>query len=204
MQTPSAQLVKFQDMDLEMFTVNGRKCFTAETIGKALQYKQPRVQIMRLFNRNRDEFEEEIDFGVVKLTTPGGIQDVTIFYQTGVNLLGMFSEQPLAKAFRRWAKHVLAAVQELQQAEPQAELSCEQFISLQNKYIQLLEEKVQFLQTPWVGRKPKTRRITDEEKKQILELYKLGYSHRDIGAAIGRSNTAVGYVIREAKQAGEV
>ena len=35
-----------------------------------------------------------------------------IFFQTGVNLIGMFSKQPLAKEFRRWANHVLTAAQQ--------------------------------------------------------------------------------------------
>lgn len=113
--------VRFEAQPLDLVvTDDGRRAFTAEMVGVALEYAEPRKHIMNLFSRYRDEFEDEVDFCVLKLRTQidglsggrgSGAKDTMLFFQTGVNLLGFFSKQPKAKLFRRWAKHVLAGSQ---------------------------------------------------------------------------------------------
>lgn len=103
------QLVKFQEQSLEMLTVNGRPALTAEAVGTALGYAEPRKSINNLFNAHRNEFKDGIHQGVLKTMTPGGIQDLTVFFSQGVILLCFFSNQPLAADFRQWAAEVLSA-----------------------------------------------------------------------------------------------
>ncbi|CAM6492057.1 hypothetical protein ENINCK372B1_16190 [Enterobacter intestinihominis] len=45
--------------------------------------------------------------GVVKVTTPGGMQDMRVFSLRGAHLIGMFARTPKAKEFRRWVLDVL-------------------------------------------------------------------------------------------------
>jgi len=106
-----SQVVRFQNHHLQVVEIDGKKGFTSETIGYALEYAEPRRQVVRQFNRNKEEFESGVDYSVVNLTTDAGERETTVFFQTGVMLIGMFSKQPLAKDFRQWAKHVLASVQ---------------------------------------------------------------------------------------------
>lgn len=104
------QLIQFNaDTRVTLITHENRYWLTAEDVGRCLGYAagNERQGIIKAFHRHDDEFTEE-DTGVVKLTTPGGIQDVRIFSQTGCIKLGFFSNTPTAKQFRKWAARVLA------------------------------------------------------------------------------------------------
>lgn len=107
-----SEVVRFHNHNLHVVLVNGKKGFTSETVGKALEYSKPRKSVNKIFSRYEDEFEEGVDYlSGVKLVPGSRNQEMTVFFQTGVILIGMFSKQPLAKDFRQWAKHVLASVQ---------------------------------------------------------------------------------------------
>lgn len=53
-------------------------------------YAQPDAHMTRLYQKHAAEFTEHMT-AVVKLTTPGGAQDVRIFSLRGAHLLGMFA-----------------------------------------------------------------------------------------------------------------
>jgi len=137
-------IVSFHERQLNLLEIDGRKAFTAETIGNALGYpNNPRKRIAEIFRRNVDEFEEEIDFRRTQIASTsgsGGRQETLVFFQTGVNLIGMFSKQPLAKEFRKWAKKVLAAVAAAAEKQP---------LTLEHKYIALLEKHAGLLESFW-------------------------------------------------------
>lgn len=85
---------------------------TAEAIGTALEYPDPRKSVQKVFERNRDELLPHSC--VVKLTTQG--QDgppqgraTRVFNEEGVMIITMLSRQQKAKEFRRWAVGVLKA-----------------------------------------------------------------------------------------------
>jgi prophage antirepressor-like protein len=101
--------LQFHNIPLSLVEHHGKPWLTAEQVGVCLGYAQANARkgIMKLFERHADEFTE-VDKGVVKMTTPGGIQNVTIFSQSGCVLLSMFANTPRAKEFRAWAKQVLA------------------------------------------------------------------------------------------------
>lgn len=100
-------IVTFYGHDLRVRRVNNRRALTAEEIGVALEYADPRDATNLLFNRNRDEFEKDTDYSTVKLMSEAGPRETNVFFDTGCMLLAMFSNQPKAKEFRKWAKHVL-------------------------------------------------------------------------------------------------
>lgn len=103
------QLVKFQEQSLEMLTVNGRPALTAEAVGTALGYADPRKAINNLFNAHRDEFKDGIHHSVLETRTEAGTRQAIGFFSQGVILLCFFSNQPLAADFRQWAAEVLSA-----------------------------------------------------------------------------------------------
>jgi hypothetical protein len=120
-----SHLTHFEGNELLVIEVNGRRAFTAETVGKALEYEKPGPSINNIHRRNDKEFEQGIDWdwfnaerGQIdpaerhQIDAPKKSRYSTrIYYQTGVNLIGMLSDQPKAALFRRWAKQVLAAHQ---------------------------------------------------------------------------------------------
>jgi prophage antirepressor-like protein len=83
----------------------GDFCLSAEQIGQALGYAEPRKSVLKIVERHADEFDGLQ--GVVRLTTPGGEQDVTVFAEEGIYLVGMKATTKQAKAFRKWVAATL-------------------------------------------------------------------------------------------------
>lgn len=162
------QLIKFQEKSIEMLTVNGRPALTAETIGKALGYAEPRDAINTLFNRNRDEFNENEDYLYPQIEGAGQRRETLVFFSSGAILLCMFSKQPLAKEFRKWAKQVLAA--ELSGAGAQ------QNIAELERQVAALKYESYFL----ANRGAKLRKIT--RAMQLYEMHVL--STKEIARAV--------------------
>ncbi|MFP4498905.1 MAG: Bro-N domain-containing protein [Vulcanimicrobiota bacterium] len=106
----------FQDKPVEFLEKDGEKWLTAEQVGMALGYSEPRKSIVNIINRRQDEFEDLI--AVIKLMTPGGNQETTILSRDAVNLVCMFSKKPVAKVFRRWVLQILREIQENGKAIP--------------------------------------------------------------------------------------
>lgn len=106
----------FNGRPLTIIYRNDEPHFTAEHIGHALEYENPRKAVMKIHERNRDELEEYS--GVVNLTTPGGTQPTRIFNEEGVMIITMLSRQPKAREFRRWAVKVLKAYRRGDPLEP--------------------------------------------------------------------------------------
>ncbi|MGR6034473.1 MAG: BRO-N domain-containing protein [Candidatus Nitrosoglobus sp.] len=84
---------------------NSQLWLTAVEIGTALGYSDDK-SIHRIYARNAAEFTVSMT-GVVKLTTPGGKQEVRIFSLRGAYLIGMFARTKLAAEFRRWVLDIL-------------------------------------------------------------------------------------------------
>jgi hypothetical protein len=102
-------LAHFNGQSLSIIDHDGHKWITAREVGQALGYKQEEASrsINNLYERHKDEFEAT-DTCVIKLTTQGQAREVRVFSAMGCNTLGFFSGTKTAKAFRNWAKKVLA------------------------------------------------------------------------------------------------
>lgn len=103
-------LADFHGQSLNIIDHAGQRWLTAEQIGLALGYNPAtaRQGIIKLYNRNADEFSEA-DTCEVNLASQGQLRAMRIFSSTGCNLLGFLASTPRAKEFRAWAKQVLAA-----------------------------------------------------------------------------------------------
>ncbi len=81
---------------------------TAEALGAGLEYKNPRISIMKLYSSHRDEIEEYAS--VTDSITEAGRRETTVFSEMGAYLLIMFSNQPKAKKFRKWIVKVVKEI----------------------------------------------------------------------------------------------
>lgn len=70
---------------------------TREQIGVALEYSNPRDAIAKIHRRKRARMDRFS--GVVKLSTPGGEQEVTVYNRKGIMEICRHSDQPKADAF---------------------------------------------------------------------------------------------------------
>lgn len=92
--------VKYCENVVKVYEVDKKHYMTGEDLGKCLGYADPLGQINRIYGRHKDELEQHT--GVVKLTTPGGKQDVRVYSQKGCYLVAMFAKTKKAKEVRSW------------------------------------------------------------------------------------------------------
>ncbi|HFV9291441.1 TPA: Bro-N domain-containing protein [Serratia fonticola] len=95
----------FHNTTFAHMEMGGQIWLTASEIGQALEYADDKA-IHRLYRKHADEFTNNMT-GVVKVTTPGGMQDVRMFSLRGSHLIGMFARTSKAKEFRRWVLDIL-------------------------------------------------------------------------------------------------
>jgi prophage antirepressor-like protein len=110
-QTQVVRQEAFGDLQLQILEQDGEEWFSAEDIGKALGMAEPRPSVIRLFNRNREEFEGL--YRVVSLTTwlkTGGQRPYrfTTFNPQGAYLLAILARTEKSKALRRWLAKFMA------------------------------------------------------------------------------------------------
>ncbi len=197
------QLAQFEGRSLEVIDLDGRLAMTAEMVGIGLGYSEPRIAVNKIFNRHADEFEKGVDYTVTNLPTAKGDKEMIVFFQTGVNLLGFFSKQPLAKAFRRWAKYVLSGTARVPESNTNIDLG--EYVSLQQKYIQLLEAECDRIRKQLPNtRRRSPRPFTDADRQKIIDLYKEGLSQAEIARRLNRSAAVVSYTVRAIRARGEV
>ncbi|MBE3288747.1 hypothetical protein IM312_18195 [Enterobacter cloacae complex sp. P31C] len=95
----------FHNTNFAYMEMGGQIWLTATELGEALGYSDDKA-IHRLYRKHADEFTVNMT-GVVKVTTPGGVQDSRVFSLRGAHLIGMLSRTPVAKKFRRWVLDIL-------------------------------------------------------------------------------------------------
>ena len=96
----------FQTTSLSVINQHNQTFISARDLGLALTYKNPTSDIMRIYDRNADEFTPEMT-ALIEMPTAGGIQKVRIFSLRGAHLIAMFARTKIAKEFRKWVLDVL-------------------------------------------------------------------------------------------------
>lgn len=96
----------FQNTTLSVINQNNKTFFTATDLGNALEYIQPSIAIMKIYDRNADEFTAEMT-ALVEMPTAGGLQTMRIFSLRGAHLIAMFARTKIAKEFRKWVLDIL-------------------------------------------------------------------------------------------------
>jgi prophage antirepressor-like protein len=106
----SLAILKFEENQFDVVDRSGQPWLRGMQVASALGYKNPSADIRNLFDRNADEFTEQMTT-LVKLSTAGGEQEVRIFSLRGCHLLAMLARTDKAKAFRRWVLDILDGLQ---------------------------------------------------------------------------------------------
>lgn len=94
-------IVKFENQDIELITVDGQPMMTLPQIAGALGASPN--QAGNLYTRHADEFTPEMT-RIIKQ----GRTRVRVFNREGAWLIGMFARTPKAAAFRKWVITALA------------------------------------------------------------------------------------------------
>ena len=96
----------FQNTNLSVINQRNQTFLTASDLGKALEYADPVKAIVKIYDRNADEFTPEMT-ALVEMQTAGGLQKVRIFSLRGAHLIAMFARTKVAKDFRKWVLDIL-------------------------------------------------------------------------------------------------
>ena len=80
--------------------------FKSSELARALGYKDEN-SVRRIYERNADEFTENMTQVVENLDTVNLTVRARIFSLRGCHLLAMFARTPVAKAFRKWVLDVI-------------------------------------------------------------------------------------------------
>lgn len=126
----------FENTEFDVVDLHNVPWLRANQIGSALEYSDPETSMRNLYNRNADEFTEEMT-QVLDLPTAGGIQPVRIFSPRGCYLLGMLARTEKAKAFRVWVLDVLEGRAVPREAKP---MTIPQTIAMHKLRLSLMKE----------------------------------------------------------------
>lgn len=101
------QIFKFNSQNIEAVIIDGVKYITSTSIANALEYANPK-SISNLFNSNKEEFVDGVDYRVIDMmTVKNAPYKQIVFSMEGVVLITMLAKTPKAVEFRAWAKKTL-------------------------------------------------------------------------------------------------
>lgn len=112
----------FQNTTLSVINQHNQTYITASDLGVALEYAMPMQAVLKIYDRNADEFTAEMT-ALIEMPTAGGIQKVRIFSLRGAHLIAMFARTKVAKDFRKWVLDILdrEVLQNTNQIQPLAD-----------------------------------------------------------------------------------
>lgn len=96
----------FNEFTFSPVILDNQPWFKSSEIARALGYAREDT-LSRLYDRNADEFTENMTQVIENLDTVNLTVRVRIFSLRGCHLLAMFARTPVAKAFRRWVLDVI-------------------------------------------------------------------------------------------------
>ena len=112
----------FQNTTLSVINQHNQTYITASDLGAALEYAMPMQAVLKIYDRNADEFTAEMT-ALIEMPTAGGIQKVRIFSLRGAHLIAMFARTKVAKDFRKWVLDILdrEVSQKMKEIQPLAD-----------------------------------------------------------------------------------
>ena len=139
-------IVKFENQDIELITVDGQPMMTLSQIAGALGTDFQNGSLSKLYTAHADEFTPEMT-RIVKQ----GRTRVRVFNREGAWLIGMFARTPKAAAFRKWvitalAEHVDGASANGQTALPPPETKEEK---IARKITMLMMAECHIIKSDW-------------------------------------------------------
>ena len=141
-------IVKFENQDIELITVDGQPMMTLPQIAGALGTDFQNGSLSKLYTAHADEFTPEMT-RIIKQ----GRTRVRVFNREGAWLIGMFARTPKAAAFRKWvitalAEHVDGASANGQTALPPPETKEEK---IARKITMLMMAECHIIKSDWLN-----------------------------------------------------
>jgi len=133
--------------EIRTVEIDGEAWFVGTDIAKGLGYKDPHSALK--------QHVDDDDKGVGEIPTPGGKQKMTIINEVGMYALGILSELPGAKKFRRWiTKEVIPSIVKTGSYQLPALSSSELILKIAESNVEL-ERRVLAIEEKEVAREEK-------------------------------------------------
>lgn len=167
-------IVKFENQDIELITVDGQPMMTLSQIAGALGTDFQNGSLSKLYTAHADEFTPEMT-RIVKQ----GRTRVRVFNREGAWLIGMFARTPKAAAFRKWvitalAEHVDGASVNGQTALPPPETKEEK---IARKITMLMMAECHIIKSDWfnelTAELEQARKTIKEQNEALAKIRQL-------------------------------
>lgn len=132
----TAAVLVFETTEFDVVDLHNVPWLRGSQVASALGSSNPARYIAELYDRNADEFTDEMT-QVLELPTAGGVQPVRIFSPRGCYLLGMLARTEKAKAFRVWVLDVLEGRAVPRESKP---MTIPQTIAMHKLRLSLMKE----------------------------------------------------------------
>lgn len=165
-------IVKFENQDIELITVDGQPMMTLPQIAGALGTDFQNGSLSKLYTAHADEFAPEMT-RIIKQ----GRTRVRVFNREGAWLIGMFARTPKAAAFRKWviaalAEHVDGASANGQTALPPPAETKEEKIA--RKITMLMMAECQIIKSDWfselTAELEQARKTIKEQQEKLKKI----------------------------------
>jgi prophage antirepressor-like protein len=176
---------RYNGVSVTIYEIGGKEYLTAEDIGRCLGLVDPKQAVKKIYSRNREELDPQK--GGVRLTTPGGVQEVVAYTETGANLIAMFSRTPKARDFRLWLARLPRKVRDA------APALAHQVLEARREGIQHTLRLLEWL---------KDASITSETLGQLIWLRRRGFSQKETGRLLVMSKDQVQFLEKRLKDLG--
>lgn len=103
-------IIKFQDQNIEIITVNGESYLNGNQIGSCLELAFPAKAVAKIYRKHKKEFMPEMSIAVEMPTTTGN-KLTRLYSLRGAALIAMYAQTPVAAQFRAFILDVLEGKQ---------------------------------------------------------------------------------------------
>jgi len=153
---------------------------TAEKLGKHLGFGNPRLGVMKLYERHADELQ---CFTILaKVTTPGGIQDTRVFNPQACLIIAMLARTDVAKPFRLAVANLLLSLPKMEK----------DVVVLQEQNYLMKCKLAQIEFKAYVSKS----KLSSFTQKRLLELREIGLSAAEMARVFKVGRATVNRFIR--------
>lgn len=103
-------IIKFQNQNIEIITVNGESYLNGNQIGSCLELAFPAKAVSKIYRKHKKEFAPEMSIAA-EMPTATGNKLTRLYSLRGAALIAMYAQTPVAAQFRAFILDVLEGKQ---------------------------------------------------------------------------------------------
>lgn len=136
-------IIKFQNQNIEIITVNGESYLNGNQIGSCLELAFPAKAVSKIYRKHKKEFAPEMSIAA-EMPTATGNKLTRLYSLRGAALIAMYAQTPVAAQFRAFILDVLEGKQS-------TKAQAEQMNALREELLRLCPEWAKILRCHQAG-----------------------------------------------------